>query len=147
MVGGNHVDGAVQNALHQSIPIFPTAQRGIHFEPAVLLQHAVIHYQVVGAGFAGDVQSLGLGLADQLHAFLGGDVADVVGNSGLCHQLQVPGNLTPLAFGADAPVIVGLGVAAVVNVAAPEQGVVLAVGHNELAQSLGPKHGLLHHLS
>src|SRR5699024_7979321 len=78
VVGGDHVDGAIQNALHQSVPIVPTAQGGIHFEPAVLLQHAVIHHQVVGAGFAGDVQSLGLGLADQLHAFLGGDVADVV---------------------------------------------------------------------
>ena len=40
---------------------------------------------------------------------------------------------------------VGRGVGAVVDIAAPEQTVVLAVGHDQLAQGLGALHGLPHH--
>lgn len=40
----------------------------------------------------------------------------------------------------------GLGIVPVVNVAAAHQALVLAVGHNELAQGLGPSPGLLHSL-
>ena len=68
----------------------------------------------------------------------------MVRNAGFLHQLQVPLNLPPFAFGADALVAVGAGVAALVDIAAPEQGVVLAVSDNGFAQSLGPEHGLTH---
>ena len=37
------------------------------------------------------------------------------------------------------------GVLSVMDVAAPEQGIVLAVGHDELIQSFGSLHGLFHH--
>ena len=37
VVGGNHVDGAVQNTLHQRFPVFGATQGGIHLEPSVLL--------------------------------------------------------------------------------------------------------------
>ena len=101
----------------------------------------------MGASLAGDVQPLGLGPADEGHALLGGDVADVVAAARLPHQLQVPLDGPPLAFGADAPVTVGPGVDAVVDVAAMKQAVVLAVGHDEPAQLFGFQHGRPHHLS
>ena len=71
-------------------------------------------------------------------------MADVVGAAGFFHQLQIPGDLSPLAFGADATVAVSLGVVAVVDVAPSQQGVDLAVGDNGLPQSFGAKHGLPH---
>ena len=145
MVGGNHVDGAVLDARNQCLPVFCAAKGGIHFEAPILLQIPVVHNQIVGAGFAGNVHPLGLCLADKLYALLGGDVAYMVGAAGFPCQLQIPGNLPPLAFGADTPVAMGLGVSAVVDVAAPQQVVDLAVGHNHLAQCLGPEHGGGHH--
>ena len=57
-------------------------------------------------------------------ALPGGDVADVVGATNLLRQLQIPGNLPPLALRADAPVAVGPGVGPVVDIAAAEQAVV-----------------------
>ena len=144
MVGGDHVDGAVQNSLDQGFPVFFSPEGRVHFETAVLLQVAVVHHQIVGAGLAGHVQPLGLGLADERHAFLGGDVADVVGAAGLLHQLQIPGDLPPFAFGADAPVAVGFGVVAVVDISPSQQGIDLAVGDNGFPQCLGTEHGLPH---
>ena len=100
----------------------------------------------MGAGFAGHVQALGFRLADQINAFFRGNVADVVAASRLPHQLQVPLDLTPLAFGADSPVTVGFGVGSVVDVAAVKQGIVLTVGHDGLSQRLGCQHGSFHHI-
>ena len=69
----------------------------------------------------------------------------MVAATGFLRQFQIPGNLHPLAFGADAPVTVSLGVSAVVDVAAPQQVVDLAVRHNHFAQRLGTEHGGGHH--
>ena len=69
----------------------------------------------------------------------------MVAAAGFLCQLQIPGNLHPLAFGADAPVTVSLGVSAVVDVAAPQQVVDLAVRHNHFAQRFGAEHGGGHH--
>ena len=69
----------------------------------------------------------------------------MVGTAGFPHQLQIPGNLAPLALGADAPVAVGGGIDAAVNIASPEEGIVLAVGGDDFAKSLGPEHGAPHH--
>ena len=60
-------------------------------------------------------------------------------------QLQVSGDGAPLAFGADAPVALGFGIGPVVNIAAPEQRIVFAVGDDELSQGLGLNHGFFHH--
>ena len=60
----------------------------------------------------------------------------MVGTAGLLRQAKIPGNGAPLALGADAPVAVGFGVGPVVDVAAVEEAVVLAVGGDDLAQSL-----------
>ena len=84
-VGG--VIGAVGQPLQQGLPVGGTAERGIHLEAAVLLQHGFVHQQIVGGRLTGDVQPLRLGPADQGHALLGGDVADVVAAAGLAHQL------------------------------------------------------------
>ena len=146
MIGGNHVDGSVQDSLHQSLPVGFIPQRRVHLEAAILLKEAVIHCEVVGACFTGHVQTFRLGLPDQGNALLGGDVADVVGAAGFLHQLQIPGDLAPLALGADAPVTVGGGVDAAVNIASPKEGIVLAVGGDNSAQGLGTEHGLAHHL-
>ena len=71
----------------------------------------------------------------------------MIATARLPHQLQIPLNGPPLALGADAPVTVGPGVGAVVDVAAMKQAVVLAVGHDEPAQLFGFQHGRPHHLS
>ena len=73
-------------------------------------------------------------------------MADVVGAACLLHQRQVPLHLLPLAGGGVTPVAVGPGIGPVVNVAAAHQALVLAVGHDEFAQGLGPAHGLPHPL-
>ena len=130
--------------MNQGLPVFLFSQGRVHFETAVLLQVAVVHHQIVGAGLAGHVQSLGLGLADERHAFLGGDVADVVGTAGFFYQLQIPGNLPPFAFGADAPMAMGFGIITVVDVPAPQERVDLAVGDNGLPEGFCTEHGLPH---
>ena len=68
----------------------------------------------------------------------------MVGAAGLPHQVQVPRDLPPLAFRADAPVPVGPGIVPVVDIAAAEESVVLAVGGDDLAQAFGFLHGGAH---
>ena len=63
----------------------------------------------------------------------------------LLRQSEVPGDLAPLALGADAPVSVRAGVVPVVDIAAAQEAVVLAVGGDDLPQPLGLPHGLPHH--
>ena len=145
MVGGDHVDGAVPQALQQRLAIRAVTQRRVHLEAPVLLQAGVVQQQVVRAGLAAHVHAGGLRVPDQLHALLGGDVADVVAAAGLRRQLQVALDGPPLGFGADAPVSVGACVRAVVDVAAAQQAVVLAVGRDQLAQRPRALHGLAHH--
>ena len=70
----------------------------------------------------------------------------MVGTAGLLRQAEIPGNGAPLALGADAPVATGPGVGPVVDVAAVEEAVVLAVGGDDLAQALGFLHGRTHHV-
>jgi hypothetical protein len=41
MVGGDHINGAVQDTFHQRIPIFSGAKGRIHLESAVFLQIVV----------------------------------------------------------------------------------------------------------
>ncbi len=79
-----------------------------------------------------------------MDALSGGDVADVVGAARRGGELEIPRDLAPLAFRADAPVPVRLGVGAVVEIAAAQEAVVLAVGGDELAERLGALHRLAH---
>ena len=72
------------------------------------------------------------------------NMADMVVASRLLAERQVACDLAPLALGADALVAVGPGVRPVVDDAAVQQAVVLAVGDDELAQRLGAQHRLAH---
>ena len=99
----------------------------------------------MGGGLAGDVQPLGPGFADQRHALLGGDVAYVVAAAGFPDQLDIPGDLPPFALGADAPEAVGAGPGPVVDAAAMQQAVVLAVGGDQPAQRFCLPHRRAHH--
>ena len=147
VIRGDHVDGSVRQTLQQGFPIRLVPEGRVHFETAVLLQAGIVQQQVVGAGLAGDIQALGLGLADEIYALLGGDMADVIAAARLPHQFQIPLDGPPLALGADAPMSVGAGISAVVDVAAPQQRIVLAVGHDQLAEALGLQHGAAHHIT
>ena len=110
----------------------------------VLPQVVFVQQQVVGRGLASDVHAVLFSLPDHPEGFLGGDVADVVAAAGLGCQLQIPCNGAPLALRANAPVAVGFGVGALVDIAAPEEGIVFTVGDDELAQGPGALHGLPH---
>ena len=95
-------------------------------------------------GLAAYVDAAPLRLADQPDALFRRDVAHMVAAAGLGRQLEVPRDLAPFALGADAFVPVRAGVGPVVDVAASQQAVVLAVGDDQLAQRLCALHGLAH---
>ena len=42
---------------------------------------------------------------------------------------------------------VGLGIGAVMDIAAPQEGIILTVGHDQLAQAFGLQHGAAHHVA
>lgn len=93
--------------------------------------------------FACHVHAAALGRADDLDAFPGRNVADVVGAARFLGKLYVARDLPPFALGADAAVPVGAGIRAVVDVTTAKQGVVLAVRGKDLAEmsALGPSPG------
>ena len=98
----------------------------------------------MGRGLAAHRQAAGLGTAHQRHALGGRNVAHVVAAAGLRRQLDVALHLSPLALGRNALVAVRTAVFAVMNVAAAEELLRLAVGHDRLADGRRTAHGLLH---
>ena len=145
VVRGDHVHGAVQDPFDKGLPVLRGAEGRVHLEAAVLLQIVLVQHQIVGGGLAADVQALPFCLPDQSHALLRGYVADVVGAASLPDQLQVPPDLAPFALGADPRVAVGFCVGSVVDIAAAEQAIVLAVGGDQLPEALRLRHGRPHH--
>ena len=103
-----------------------------------------MEYQIVRRGLTGHIQPFPLGTADQLHRFLGGHMADMVGTACLLYQRQIPFHLLPLAGGGIASVSVCLCIGTIVDITALNEALVLTVGHNQFAQCLRPPHGLLH---
>ena len=97
-------------------------------------------------GLAGDVQSAALRLPDKLHALLRGDMTHMIAAAGLCDKLQIARDLPPFGFAADAAVSVLPGIFAVVDIAAVQQTVVLAMGDDQFAEISGAAHGLQHDL-
>ena len=95
--------------------------------------------------FACHVHAAALGRADDLDAFLGRNVADVVGAARFLGKLHVACDLPPLALRADTAVPVGAGIRAVVDVTTAKQGVVLAVRGKDLAEMSALGHRLAHH--
>ena len=73
-------------------------------------------------------------------------MADMILAAGLFGQRDVALHLPPFAFGADSLVAVLAAVAAVVDIAAAQQAVDLAMGHDRFADRRSPPHGLLHQL-
>ena len=145
VVGGDHVDGAVQHALHQRVPVGLVPQGRVHLEPALILQVILAQKQVVGPGLAGHIHTLSLGLADQRHRFLAAHMAYMVAAAGFPGQAEIPLNGPPLALRGNAGDAVGMGVGPVVNRAAGRnQAHVLTVGRDEAPGSLAADHGLAH---
>ena len=145
MVGGDHVDGAVQNACDEGILIRLAAQRGIHFESAVLLQVHIGQYQIMRACFAGNRKPFFFRLTDELNTFFGGDVADVIVTSCFSHQGDVTFDLLPFTFGADTFVSVLRTIFACMNIAAIEQFVDFAVCGYHFVKLFDFFHSLAHH--
>ena len=145
MIRGDHVDGPVQQALDQRLPVLPAPQGRIHAEPPLLPQVVLRQQQVVGRRFAGDVGALRLCPADDLDALPAADVADVVGASGFLRQPDIPGDWAPFAFGADPLVPVRPGIPPVVDVSAGDEPLVLAVGREDPPQPPAGLHQGAHH--
>ena len=95
-------------------------------------------------GFAGHIQPLCPCLADECHAFLCGDVADMIFHAGFLYQLQISLNLLPFAFGADTPMPMCLCIFALMNIAARKQGIILAVRGNNFVVSADFFHCFTH---
>ena len=146
VVGCDHVHRAVEDALEQRVPVGLRAQGRVHLEAAVLAQVVLGQHEVVRRGLAGDVQPLRLRPADKRHALLGGHVAHMIGAACLAHQLEIALQLPPLALTADALVPVGAGIRTVVDIAAVQEGVVLAVRGNDLAEACRLAHRGAHHI-
>ena len=72
-------------------------------------------------------------------------MADVVGAARFLGKLHVARDLPPFALRADAAVPVGAGIRTVVDVAAAEQGIVLAVRGKDFAEAAALGHRLAHH--
>lgn len=70
----------------------------------------------------------------------------MVGAARLAHQLEIALQLPPLALTADALVPVGAGIRAVVDIAAVQEGVVLTVRGDELAEACRLAHRGAHHV-
>ena len=98
MVCGNHINGSIQQARQQRLPVLFPPNGRIHFKAAVLLEHFVVLQQVMRSRLAGDVQALLLGLTDEFHSLFGGNVTHMVSAAGFLHQAQIPRHRPPLTF-------------------------------------------------
>ena len=96
-------------------------------------------------GLAGHIYSARLRLPYQLNALLCRDVADVICAARLLRKAQVALDLLVFARARNAPVPVHSCIFAVVDISVEEQGVVLAVCGDYLAEPLGDGHRLSHH--
>ena len=70
----------------------------------------------------------------------------MIGAACLAHQLEIALQLPPLTLAADALVPVGAGIRAVVDIAAVQEGVVLTVRGDELAEACRLAHRGAHHV-
>ena len=82
--------------------------------------------------------------ANQFDPFLGGNMADMIGNSRFRRQPQISLDLAVFALGGNAAMPVRLCIGAVVNIAAVKQRVILAVCRNDLAERFCSLHCLAH---
>ena len=147
VVGGNHVNCAVEQACQQRLLVILVTKRRIHLEAPQVLQVILTQQQIVRSSFAGDVDSLRLRLTNQRDGFLRADVADVVAAAGFAAEGNVAFNGLPFAFGRNARNAVRLCERAVMNRAAcGNPAHVLAVRRNDAVRRLALLHGFAHRL-
>ena len=128
VVGGDGVDGAVAQAGDQRLLVGGQAHGRVDLGVGVVGGAQVVGAgQVMGRGLGGDLHAALLGLADQLHASLGGDVADVDGQVQRLGQHDVAGDLHLLGGAGGAAQAQQRGVVALVHHALVDQVDVLAV--------------------
>lgn len=144
VIGGDDIDGAVFYAFDQRGAIFFAAERRIHFEPPVLLQIVFGKQKIMRRGFAGYVRSAALRLADGFHAFLGGNVADVVFHARFFGKAQIAPHLHIFAGGIDALMPVFPRVFSRTDAAAVQQRFVLAVRGKHFARRFDSDHRFAH---
>ena len=128
----------------QGIAVNAAAQRRVHLEAPVLLQILVAEKQVVRGRLATHAQAPGLGATYQFDALTGRHMADMVLAAGLFRERDVTFHLPPLAFRTDALMPVLTAVLPVVDIAAPQQVVDLAVRHDRLPDLRSTAHRLFH---
>ena len=78
VVGCYHLDSAIAYSLDKSHSVFLRADRRVHLEARVFLEHHIIHGKVVRSSLAAYVKTALLSLSYKLNAFLCGNVADVI---------------------------------------------------------------------
>jgi len=144
MVGRDHVDRSVEQPLDQRVLILFRADRRVHLEAPVVLEHCVVQKQIVRRGLAAHVDAARLRLSDQLDALLCRDVADVVAAACFLREREVARDRPPLALGRNAPEAVRERVTAPVDDPTAGKRVVLAVRGDDLPEPLCLEHRRLH---
>ena len=144
MVGGYHIYRAVLQPGDECHLVGNASQGWVHFPLSCLLQTEFVQQQVVWRSLAGHPHASCFCLSYQADALFGGDVADMQSAAGLFAEAYVAFYLSPLALGADAFVSVLCSVESVVDVAAAQQTVHLAVFHYHASRSGTFFHGATH---
>ena len=147
MVGDDSVDGAVDDALTDSLGILLGTQRRVDLERGVvgLVQVVLGQEHVVRGGLAGNLNASGLTGTHDLQAVGGGDVLDVQLGTGQLGDLDVAGDLKLLA--SRRPALKGQTGRdlALVDLAVTDQVLVLAMAHKDLAEHLAVVHAAAEH--
>ena len=146
VVGGDGVDGAVGQALLDGLHVAVGPQRRVDLEQRVVAAaQRVGEGEVVGGGFGGDGQPLGLGRPDQLDRGGGRQVEEVDPSAGEAGQGDVAGHDHRLGLGRHAGDAEPARPGALVHVAAPGQRRVLAVlGQHGAGEGPGVLQGPAH---
>ena len=147
MVGDDSVDGAVDDALADSLGVLVGTQRRVDLERGVvgLVQVVLGQEHVVRGGLAGNLNASGLTGTHDLQAMGGGDVLDVQLGTGQLGDLDVAGDLKLLAGGRPAFEGQTGRNLALVDLAVTDQVLVLAVTHKDLAEHLAVVHAATEH--
>ena len=146
MVGGDRVHRAVDDTGAERLAVCGRAYRRVHLETTFLLEVGVSEPKIVGTRLACHFHSARLGVADEINALLGRNVADMQTASRLFGQTYVAFDLFPFALAADSPVAVCCGVVAVMDIAFVEKRLDFTMGGEQGAGGGDPFHGFGHHL-
>ncbi len=143
VVGGDHVEGAVEQAFEEGLVVRLGAQRGVHFVMGIELADVLVgEEEVVGGDLGGDFDvAPGLPPADGFHAHFRGDVLDVDVCAGGVGEADIAIDDDFLGAGGGAGDAETVGDWAVVEGARPGQFRDLAMGGEKHAELGGVLHG------